>query len=101
MIDEALLRRGERQFSVYCAPCHGVFGQGETEVGKFMHTKPPGSLHSARARTMGSSELERIIAEGTGRMPGFAAQLDERSRWAAVAWVKLLQRSYASEGRRR
>ncbi len=95
-VDEALLELGERRFGVYCAPCHGAFGQGQTEVSKFMRDKPPGSLHTKAARAMGADALERVIDQGTGGMLGLGAQLDTRSRWATVAWVKLLQRSQVS-----
>jgi mono/diheme cytochrome c family protein len=89
----ALLDEGRRHFETVCGACHGVLGDGDTVVADNMPQVKPPSLHSDRFRSMRDEELEGVIALGWGMMPPYAYMLDQRERWAVVAYVRALQLS--------
>ena len=89
--DEALLARGKSRFEVNCAVCHGVLGDGQSQVALNMSLRPPPSLHLYRDRPDGfifqviterlrAHALLRALAVGAGPLggggvrPGAAAQ---------------------------
>jgi mono/diheme cytochrome c family protein len=88
-----LLALGRGRFDRFCAPCHGVAGDGVSVVAeKMLHRRPP-SLHEARLRTMTRAELADVVTRGYGLMPGYADALPPRERWAVAAYVEALQLS--------
>ncbi len=87
----ALLARGRARFDVYCAVCHGVLGDGESQVALNMSLRKPPSLHAYREVPDG--HIFRVISSGFGLMPSYAAALPPEDRWAVVAYVRALQLS--------
>jgi len=95
----ALLDRGEKQYNVFCAPCHVVSGYGDGSVA----LRAPGliipSYHGPTdkkdidVRTYPLGYIFHVITHGAGRMQGYAAQIPVADRWAVAAWVRTLQRS--------
>ncbi len=90
-VTRELLDTGRERFDIYCAVCHGVLGDGRSVVASNMVAAPPPSLLSARVRSSSSAALFRIITDGYGRMPGYAAELPVRQRWAVAAYVRRLR----------
>ncbi len=90
-VDAKLLRRGRARFDVTCATCHGVLGDGESQVAMNMSLRRPPSLHAYRDVTDGY--IFRVISEGFGLMPSYATHLTPEDRWAVVAYVRALQLS--------
>jgi mono/diheme cytochrome c family protein len=88
-----LLRRGQNRFDIYCAACHGVLGDGQSQVAENMRLRPPPSLHEARLRALSSGRLYTIVRDGYGLMPGYGPALSVDDRWAVVAYVGALQLS--------
>lgn len=87
-----LLARGQRQFNIYCAPCHGQTGEGNGVVKKFgMATVR--SVHEAIVVRQGDGEIFNTISHGKSTMQGYAAQLTVEDRWAVVAYVRALHLS--------
>jgi mono/diheme cytochrome c family protein len=89
--DEALLARGKTRFEVNCAACHGVLGDGQSQVAMNMSLRPPPSLHLYRDRPDGY--IFQVISNGFGLMPSYAHSLSVQDRWAVVAYVRALQLS--------
>lgn len=89
--DEALLARGRAKFDVNCAVCHGVLGDGQSQVALNMSLRPPPSLHLYRDRPDGY--IYQVISHGFGLMPSYARSLSVHDRWAVVAYVRALQLS--------
>ena len=90
-VDARLLARGRARFDVSCAVCHGVLGDGESQVALNMSLRRPPSLHAYR--DVPDGHLYRVISEGFGLMPSYAIELPPEDRWAIVAYVRALQLS--------
>lgn len=100
-IDEQVLARGKEQFGIYCAVCHGLNGGGNGLVNrraqKILAQKwiPPSKLNdpTLAQEAYPDGKLFSTISNGIRKMPGYAAQIKTRDRWAIVAYVRALQRS--------
>lgn len=88
-----LLARGKNRYEIFCAPCHGVTGYGDTQVAANMTLRPPPSLHSDAIRGYPPGRLYQVVSEGFGLMPSYKEELRVRDRWAVVAYVQALQLS--------
>lgn len=88
---DELLATGQSRFTVFCAVCHGALGDGRSVVASNMVECPPPSLLSAAVRALPPATLYKVITDGFGRMPPYAAELPTRQRWAVVAYVRQLQ----------
>jgi mono/diheme cytochrome c family protein len=91
-VDEALLRRGQERYRIYCSPCHGLLGRGDGMVVRRGY-RPPSSFHVERLRAQPVGYFFDAISHGFGAMPDYAAQILARDRWAIVAYVRVLQLS--------
>jgi mono/diheme cytochrome c family protein len=89
-VTRELFARGRERFTIYCAACHGVLGDGRTVVAARMKLRAPPSI---LAVTDVPGRLYGVIAKGYGLMPSYAAQLSIEERWAVVAYLRALQRS--------
>ncbi len=89
-----LLNRGQDQYNIYCAPCHGGTGAGDGIImeGQFGFVPAP-SFHLDRVRDMPDGQLYSAIANGIRTMPSYAHQVGVEDRWAIVAYIRALQRS--------
>jgi len=90
-VNAALLERGRKKYDVHCAVCHGLLGDGDSQVAMNMSLRRPPSLHLYRDRPDGY--LYQVIQEGFGLMPSYAHELAVEDRWAVVAYVRALQLS--------
>jgi mono/diheme cytochrome c family protein len=87
----SVLERGQHIFRTYCAVCHGPEGEGNgSVVPKF--PRPP-SLHSEKVRNWPDGSLYHVISEGQNLMPSYASQIAPQDRWAAIHYVRVLQRA--------
>jgi mono/diheme cytochrome c family protein len=93
-VDAKLLARGRDRFEVTCATCHGLLGDGESQVALNMSLRRPPSLHAFR--DVPDGHVFRVISEGFGLMPSYAAELSVEDRWAVVAYVRALQLSQSA-----
>jgi mono/diheme cytochrome c family protein len=92
--DSASLARGERQFTIYCQPCHDRRGTGSGILAQ-RGGVPTTSIHLERIVLMPDGELFDVISNGKGLMPAYGWPLEPHDRWAVVAWVRELQRREA------
>jgi len=96
-VTKAFVQRGQERFKIYCTPCHGGQGLGEStgivganEGGGFGGIK---SLHSDVALKLADGKLFDVISNGQNAMKGYASTLSVRDRWAVVGYVRALQLS--------
>jgi mono/diheme cytochrome c family protein len=87
----AMLARGRARFEVFCAVCHGLLGDGESQVALNMALRRPPSLHAYR--DVPDGHVFQVVSNGFGLMPSYAAELSVEDRWAVVAYVRALQLS--------
>jgi len=106
-----LLERGHERYDIYCAPCHGLLGDGNGVVGQnFAQRRPPalvlrfgqsiadadGGFLPSRARDDGSGlrfapgYYFAVMTEGYGLMAPYAGELSVEDRWAVVAYLRAL-----------
>jgi mono/diheme cytochrome c family protein len=100
---DKLLARGQERFGIYCAPCHGLTGDGKgmvvckrdkvTDPCQSRGFPPLPSYEDPRIRQMPDGQLFATISHGVRSMPSYAAQIPGADRWAIVAYVRALELS--------
>jgi len=86
-----LLALGRKKFDIHCAVCHGVLGDGQSQLALNMSLRKPPSLHDFR--DVGDGFIYQVVTNGFGLMASYASDLDVQERWAVVAYVRALQLS--------
>ena len=69
-ITEAMMRRGQERFGIYCTPCHGAQGDGKGITTKY-GMPPVASLHDHKARNLIAAPdgyLFEVITNGKNLM---------------------------------
>ncbi|MFY0562270.1 c-type cytochrome [Archangium lansingense] len=90
-VTRELVESGGRSFDIYCATCHGVLGDGVSQVARNMGLREPPSLVDMPPYPDGY--YYDVITQGFGLMPAYAEKLTPEQRWAVVAYVRALQES--------
>lgn len=91
-VDQKLLDRGRDRFQIYCAPCHGLIGDGNGITKKYGMGATP-SYFDDRIRNLTDGEIFNTITNGKqpGNMFPYGDKLSPQDRWAVVAYVRALQ----------
>jgi cytochrome c6 len=76
-------------YKAKCAMCHGPDGKGQTPVGKSMKVR---DLGSAEVQKMTNAELNKVIADGKGKMPAYKSKLDQASIDALIEFIRTLKK---------
>lgn len=92
-LDAALLKRGRNRYDIFCAPCHGVIGDGDTKVSENMRLRTPPALIDEPYTEYPPGRIYQAIVKGYGLMRSYRYELDVTERWAVVAYVQALQMS--------
>lgn len=89
-----LLAAGRARFETYCAPCHGLLGDGRSTVALNMDLRKPPAIAGRAARRLESGRIYQVIHEGYGLMRSYSEDLiSPEERWAVVAYLQALQLS--------
>lgn len=91
-IDRAVLDRGRERFNIFCAPCHGLGGNGDGIIVQRGFQRPP-SYHIARLRDAPAGYFFGVITNGIGAMYPYGYRVTESDRWAIIAYIRALQLS--------
>jgi mono/diheme cytochrome c family protein len=95
-IPDSLAARGKGRFEVYCAPCHGVAGDGKGTLaalaldgGPRLLVAPP-SFNDERRKGLLAGQFFAAMTVGVnaGNMPSYALQLTPDDRWAVAAYIR-------------
>ncbi len=86
-----LLAVGRKKFDIHCALCHGLVGDGQSQVALNMSLRRPPNLHLYR--DVADGYIFQVISQGFGLMPSYAAELTPEERWGVVGYVRALQLS--------
>jgi mono/diheme cytochrome c family protein len=96
-LNQALLERGQRQFEIYCAVCHGASGNGKGVTSKFgiltaFNFHQAGSTDPANvAAYRADGAIFDVMTNGKGLMGPYGGNLVLRDRWAIVAYIRAMQ----------
>ena len=96
---DELFALGKKKFETNCAVCHGFAGYGDGLVSQRAvnlaqgYWLQPTSLHEERIQKQALGRIYYTVANGKGKMAGYASSLNPRERWAVVLYVRALQRS--------
>jgi mono/diheme cytochrome c family protein len=88
----AALTRGRERLDIYCAPCHGVAGDGNGYITLRGFPHPP-TYHSDRLRAAPDEHFFDVITHGYGVMYPYADRVAPDDRWAIIAYIRALQLS--------
>ena len=89
---EHVLQQGRQAYRNYCSVCHGILGNGAPTLTAAYSAKPA-SLVSQSIIDLPDGKIHHVIMAGKNAMPSYAADLNEDERWAAVHYVRVLQRA--------
>jgi mono/diheme cytochrome c family protein len=96
---DATMEHGRERFGIYCAPCHGLSGQGDGMVHKRAAALEEGTWVQPTSLTQENiyyqpvGQLFNTITHGIRNMPAYGSQIPEEDRWAIVMYVRALQRT--------
>jgi mono/diheme cytochrome c family protein len=91
VLTRALIDRGRDRFDRFCAPCHGIAGDSDSDVARAMTLRRPPPLVDDVARRFPDDRIYFVIEHGYGMMPSYAVALAPADRWAVIAYVHALQ----------
>jgi mono/diheme cytochrome c family protein len=97
----AMMLRGQQRFSIYCATCHGLLGEGGntgiTSIRAIKLQEPkwilPLSLHKPEIRAQPVGQYFSTITNGVRTMPSYGAQIPVEDRWVIILYIRALQLS--------
>ncbi len=98
-VTDELFALGKKKFETNCAVCHGFAGYGDGLVSQRAtslaqgYWLQPTSLHEERIQQQSVGRIYYTVANGKGKMAGYASSLTPKERWAVVLYVRSLQRS--------
>jgi len=91
-VTEKLLQRGEGRYKIFCAPCHGLQGDGNG-MAAVRGMKHPPSYHIDRLRQAPNGYFYDVMTNGFGAMYSYSERIPPNDRWAIIAYVRALQLS--------
>lgn len=89
-LTRALVLRGQARFGIYCAPCHGLAGDGKGIIPAHGFQSPP-SYGRRDLLTAPDEHFYDVITNGWGVMYPYANRVAPADRWAITAYVRALQ----------
>ncbi len=86
-----VIEKGKKEYNIYCSPCHGYYGQGDSRL-KGQFPNPP-TLHSDKVMNWPDANIYNVITSGQNVMPSYAKSVSRDNRWAIIHYIRVLQRS--------
>lgn len=96
-LNKAFLERGERQYNIYCAICHGTSGNGKGVTSKYgimtaFNFHQNGSTDPSNAGAYrADGAIYDVITNGKGLMGPYGGNVSVQDRWAIVAYIRAMQ----------
>lgn len=104
-VTRELLERGQQQYNIWCAVCHGEAGYGRSMVAQSGGIVPA-NFHQQRLRDSTIGHFFNIITNGVYRgdpeldgyqsMYSYASRISAEDRWAIAAYIRALQLSQSA-----
>jgi mono/diheme cytochrome c family protein len=102
-LTDETMARGRERYGIYCAPCHGLGGEGNGMVAQRADALaqgtwiPPTNVTQEYIRMQPVGQLFDTITHGIRNMPPYGSQIRTEDRWAIVMYLRALQRSRAGK----
>lgn len=97
-VTAALLAAGRGRFETFCAPCHGIRGDGESVVALNMDLRRPPRIAGPGKQPRTAGRIYEIIDRGYGLMRSYAEDLPTaEERWSVVAYLGALDLSQGAD----
>jgi len=87
-----LIKRGQREFSINCAVCHGATGYGNGIASKY-GLLGIANYHHEKYLTMPDGQIYDTLTHGHNTMMGYGDKVTVKDRWAIIAYIRALQKS--------
>jgi mono/diheme cytochrome c family protein len=87
-----MVRRGQREFAINCAVCHGATGQGNGITSKY-GLNGIANYHQDKYRQMADGQIFNTITHGYNTMMAYGDKVTVKDRWAIIAYIRALQKS--------
>ncbi len=87
-----LMRRGQKEFTIDCAVCHGATGQGNGITSKY-GLIGIANYHQDKYRQMADGQIFNTITHGFNTMMAYGDKVTVKDRWAIIAYIRALQKS--------
>lgn len=89
---ESVLKVGQKYYTIHCAVCHGVNGEGgeKASVAETMALKPPAMI-SDKIKGWTDGQIYHVITMGQGNMGPYASHIQAQYRWQVVNYIRTLQ----------
>ncbi len=97
-ISNIVLRRGKKQYAIYCAPCHGISGKGDGPIKKkWVGVRPLVQVPNREVPpvTWPAKRIYHVIQVGIRSMQSYSTHILEKDKWAIAHYVKYLQKKSA------
>lgn len=91
-ITVAMIERGHERYDIFCAPCHGLAGNGDGMIVRRGFPKPA-PFTSDKLMKASAQRLYDVITDGKDTMYSFADRVPPADRWAIAAYIRALQLS--------
>jgi len=91
-VTAALVQRGQREFTINCAVCHGATGQGNGITSKY-GLLGIANYHQDKYRQMADGQIFNTISQGYNTMMAYGDKVTVKDRWAIIAYIRALQKS--------
>lgn len=82
--------RGQKEYGIYCVPCHGAAADGKGVVSGYFNPKPANLLDPALLSQPVGHYFD-VISNGKGIMYSYASRIAPEDRWAIIAFIRALQ----------
>lgn len=82
------LQAGKKLFDIYCAPCHGVSGEGNGPAST--PALPAANLTSPLIQQQSDGMIYSTIRYGRLAMPQYQESLSPKERWQVILYVRTL-----------
>lgn len=96
LVDRRSLERGQERYTIFCAQCHGILGDGNGVIVQRGFPQPQ-TFHSDRLRQVPVGYFFNVITNGFGRMYPYGDRVNPDDRWAITAYIRALQVSQSAE----
>lgn len=81
---------GQKNFQIFCSPCHGAAADGKGTVAGYFKPPPP-SLYEDRLKAAPVGHFFDVITNGYQKMYSYASRITPEERWAITAYIRAVQ----------